>query len=184
MESQRPSGTTSSGDLPTRARQLVRRWEALWGAPGLADRITFLTAPRMRRALGRCSPQRYSVRLAASLGDAPADVFEEAVCHEAAHVLVFERQDRATSPHGAEWRALMRLAGFAPRTRVPVLTGTTTSYARRARTRVMYAHCCPVCHATRFAHRPMVRWRCSACVVAGLGGELRITSRQPEAPER
>lgn len=184
MESRSPSEAIVPGALPERARQLVRSWETLWGAPGLADRISFLETPRMRRTLGRCSPQRYIVRLAAGLGDAPAHLLEETVCHEAAHVLVFERQDRATAPHGAAWKELMRLAGFTPRTRVPALTDPGLHRPRRGRSDVIYEHHCPVCHATRPAHRPMARWRCSACVRAGLGGELRITSRHPEAPER
>ncbi len=36
---------------------------------------------------------------------------------------------------------------------------------------VLYEHRCRTCQAMRTVRRPMVHWRCSECVAAGLSGE-------------
>jgi predicted SprT family Zn-dependent metalloprotease len=81
-------------------------------------------------------------------------------------------------PHGSQWKALMRAAGFEPKTRLPAPPGTPAP-ARRTRPRLVYLHRCPVCQRYRIARRLMRRWRCAACVDVGLDGELVITRYQP-----
>ena len=45
------------------------------------------------------------------------------------------------------------------------------------RRRYLYIHRCPVCQAEQIARRAVRRWRCAACVEAGLDGELEIWRR-------
>jgi ribosomal protein L37AE/L43A len=91
-----------------------------------------------------------------------------------AHAMVYERHGSGVRPHGPEWRALMRAAGFEPRVRVPddELKGLAFE---RGRARARWQHRCPVCHATRVARTSAPRWKCVACVADGLEGRLIVT---------
>jgi SprT protein len=101
----------------------------------------------------------------------------EALCHELAHVVVHKMHRGRRRPHGPEWAELVTAAGFPPRMRVPLPSDTPTgaAFRRRAASRLLYLHVCPVCHARRLARRRVTRWRCAACVAAGLEGRLKIS---------
>jgi hypothetical protein len=99
---------------------LLSQWAAAWKLHGLEGRLHISFSTRMTRSLGRCHPERRAIRLASWLREAPAALFVEVLCHEAAHVAAFELHGRGCRPHGAEWKTLMRAAGFEPRVRVPV----------------------------------------------------------------
>ncbi len=71
----------------------------------------------------------------------------------------------------------MRIAGYEPRARLPAGTLPQPSRKRRRRQRYLYIHRCPVCQAEQIARRAVRRWRCAACVEAGLDGELEIWRR-------
>ncbi|MBW2273116.1 MAG: SprT-like domain-containing protein [Deltaproteobacteria bacterium] len=77
----------------------------------------------------------------------------------------------ALRPHGREWKALMRRAGFAPRARIPEAQLPAAARARTA-AGLRWDHSCPLCGARRIARRRMPQWRCRACREAGLAGEL------------
>jgi len=111
----------------------VARWAATWQRPGLERRLHISFSTRMTRSLGRCHPERGVIRLASWLRDAPASLLAEVLCHEVAHVATWELHGRACRPHGAEWRALMRAAGFEPRVRLPAELVPSAVRARRAR---------------------------------------------------
>jgi len=97
----------------------IPSWAEAWGVPGLEARISVGFSTRMTRSLGRCQPEQKRIRLASWLREAPAELLAEVLCHEAAHVAVHELHGRGCRPHGSEWRALMRAAGYDARTRIP-----------------------------------------------------------------
>ena len=99
--------------------QWLEEWESLWGVPGLSAHARVTFSGRLRRALGRCSPRSGSIRLNPALLDADPEVLREVVCHEAAHAAAWLLHGRQARPHGREWKALMRQAGYEPRVRWP-----------------------------------------------------------------
>jgi len=151
----------------------IRDWQLRWGVSDLADRVRIEPGPRLRRALGRCHAARGLIRIHPALFEEPEAFLREVVCHELAHVAVHRLHGSAPRPHGREWAALMRAAGYEPRARVPV---SQLPAAMRVATtpRRRWCHTCPVCGATRTAGRPVYRWHCRPCWEAGLGGRLEI----------
>jgi len=151
-------------------------WCARWGLPGFEQELAITFSRRFRSALGRCAPASREIRLAAFLLDAPAELLAEALCHEAAHAAAYELHGSGLKPHGAEWKRLMRQAGFKPRVRFPAaLLPDDPVLVPRRRTGHYWLHQCPVCHASRVAKTHVGRWRCASCVMAGLDGRLVVT---------
>ena len=105
---------------------------------------------------------------------APTSLRVEVLCHELAHVAAYELHGRRCRPHGPEWAALMRAAGFEPCARAR-LTHDVSALVVAPRRGSQYEHRCPVCQAVRFARRPVRQWRCVACLTAGLDGRLLIS---------
>ena len=72
----------------------------------------------------------------------------------------------------------MRAAGYEPQTRmaidIPALT--RVKRASSGRRNLAFEHRCPVCQTSRVARRSMKRWRCAACLEAGLSGDLEIVT--------
>jgi SprT protein len=164
----------AASDRPSEWLALIARWAVLWRVPGLEQRLTVSFSPRLRRSLGRCVPAKRIVRLNVRLLHATAALLEEVLCHEVAHVAVHELHVTRCRPHGPEWAALMRAAGFEPRVRAR-LSHDAQSVVRPARAdRPLYEHRCPVCQAVRMARRPVPQWRCAACLAARLDGRLLI----------
>jgi predicted SprT family Zn-dependent metalloprotease len=161
----------------------LQRWTALWGCPELAGELRVAVTSRMRVSLGRCYAARREIRLASFLLEAPRGLLEEVLCHEVAHAAVFALHGPAPRPHGPEWKALMRAAGFAPRVRFAAEDMARLPAAAR-RARVVWDHRCPHGHARRLAGRPERRWRCAACRRAGLAGVLVIERTTAEAAAR
>jgi predicted SprT family Zn-dependent metalloprotease len=150
-------------------------WESAWNVPGLSGltRITF--SPRLQRALGRCVPSTGRVTLTTRLRRGSRDRLLETLCHEVAHVAAYMLHGNTTRPHGPEWAALFRAAGFDPGTHARRRRGTPKALNRPVRDkppRFTVVHSCPVCHSRRYARRRMSTWRCRSCVDAGLSGEL------------
>jgi len=150
------------------------RWGALWRVPGLATRVRVVVSPRMRTSLGLCAPARGEIRLARFLLEAPESLLLEVLCHEAAHAAVHVRHGRGVRPHGCEWRALMRSAGYTGRARMPAERLAELPPAARRR-RVLWRHRCTGCGRERMAGRPVHDWRCLPCTRAGRSGELTVT---------
>ncbi len=100
----------------------IEEWAALWGVPGLQSRTRVELSTRLRSSLGRAWPAKKLIRIHAGLIDHPREVIEEVLCHEAAHVAVAELHGGYRRPHGAEWRRLMKQAGFEPRVRLRLAT--------------------------------------------------------------
>lgn len=157
--------------IPPRLRRRLEHWLERWGTPSLNDRLRVEFSPRLRRAFGRCYQDERLIRLTPSLVGSQSHLLAEILCHEAAHAAVYERHGRTAKPHGEEWENLMRLAGFEPRVRIPVVVRSQT---RTTTDRVVYLHRCPVCSLSRRAGRPMHRWRCRSCATTRSQGRLEI----------
>jgi predicted SprT family Zn-dependent metalloprotease len=158
-----------------RCPKLIRRWARRWGAPELAKQITCEWSSRLRRSLGRAYPERNLIRLSLLLKESQyASLFEEVLCHEAAHVATFRYHGNRATSHGPEWEELVRLAGYEPRR-----CYTTDDLVPESQDleSIRYEHICPVCQAKRIAKRPQPQWCCVGCQNAGLEGELIIQSR-------
>lgn len=162
-------------------REWLTQWASLWSVPDLPSKTHIVFSRRLTAALGRCTPQSGSIRLNPGLLEAPTETLREVVCHEAAHVAAWLLHGRRARPHGPEWKDLMRLAGYEPHVRWA--EGSVPLGVRRRRPSTLtYVHACPVCGASWSAKRRVSRWRCAACLDAGLDGKLEITTR-PARPE-
>ena len=163
------------GVMDVELRRALRRWGKRWGVAGLDERVSVSFSSRLRRSLGRSVPARGRVSLHVSLRYGPRARLAEVLCHEVAHIAVYELHGRSPRPHGAEWARLVTAAGFRPTVRARGVT-TARPHLTDGRTRQCYEHVCPVCQTTRFARRPVRRWHCAQCVAAGLDGEMVITA--------
>lgn len=166
----------------------ARRWESLWGLPGLVDSVRVELSTRFRTSLGLCRPAQGRIRLAADLvssegsGEGRAGLLEEVFCHELAHLAVYRLYGKRAKPHGPEWKALMVRAGFPPAVRVRENDPRLPDQITRPRAR--WEHRCPICRIERVAGRPVRQWRCVRCRNAGRPGRLEIRRLPPsEAPE-
>ncbi|HEX2162949.1 MAG TPA: hypothetical protein VHM02_03265, partial [Thermoanaerobaculia bacterium] len=64
------SGRASSA-LSPQAADAVAAWCALWRLPGLEERVTIRFSRKLTASLGRATPARRSIRLAAALAAGP-----------------------------------------------------------------------------------------------------------------
>jgi predicted SprT family Zn-dependent metalloprotease len=177
MTSSRRSRASCGAEIPDDLVASFVLWARLWRTPGLGERLVIEYSCRLRKSLARSLASRRLVRLNPILQlPQNARLLPEVLCHEAAHVAVFELHGPACRPHGPEWIRLVTRAGFSPRLYVPVEDESQGTHARWA-TCFVYEHRCPVCQAARLGRRPVPRWRCADCVSAGLDGHLLITRR-------
>ena len=148
----------------------MRSWARAWGTPQLPQAIDILVNRRLRTSIARYRKDRGRIEVGPHL-ETPK-IRREALAHELAHAAIAMRCTEAPLIHGPDWQALVRQAGFRPRTRVPLQAERTQAKRPRA---FGYEHCCPVCHFKRFAKHPVTAWRCQQCVRTGLDGRLLIT---------
>jgi predicted SprT family Zn-dependent metalloprotease len=146
----------------------------VWGRPELIQQVDIRFSKRLRSALGRTRVHARHVKLNPILTHAKKQLLKEALCHELAHIVAYERYGNTIKPHGPEWAALVREVGYEPRLRVRVGRDRRTIAVPR------FEHLCPVCQTVRYAKRPMTRWRCASCIDAGLEGRLLIRSIRKE----
>ena len=158
--------------------ETVEQWARLWELPALASAVSVAFSRRLRTTLGRSTPATRRVVMNAALLDGADARLLEVLCHELAHVATYLRYGAAARPHGPEWAALVRQAGYPPATHAAVSTVRRAASAPRPQ-HYSVVHTCPVCQTRRFARRPVRRWRCAECVAAGLPGELTVTRTAP-----
>lgn len=139
---------------------------------GLEDSVSVVFSHRMIKSLGRCDLKNKTIRLNPKLKGRRGEILLEVLCHEAAHIAVHETHGAGGSPHGEEWRRYVRQAGFEPLVATS-LKDFNPPPLRKPATAV-YDHRCPVCQMTRRSPRRVSRWRCAACVWAGLDGRLIV----------
>ena len=147
----------------------MRRFARIWGNREVC-RLQFRLNPRLSATIARLLPSEGIVEINLSVPSLGILARREVFCHEAAHFVVWQRHGRAARPHGPEWAALVKLAGFEPQA-ARVRCGQRNSGLTRRNT---FRHLCPVCHYSKRAARPMSRWRCPECRAIGLDGKLRI----------
>ena len=162
-------------ELPPRIERRLNHWLSKWETPQLIGRLRIEFSPRLRRAFGRCYQDDRLIRLTPSLKTTQSHLLAEILCHEAAHSAVYELHGSAARPHGSEWEELMRVAGFEPRVRIPVVVRTADGGSEK---RIVWLHHCPNCEVSRHAKRPMHRWRCRTCLDDGSDGRLVIRRQQ------
>lgn len=161
-----PKKQQISKDFQTRSEAFL----TLWGISELAGYLDIQFSNRLRSSLGRTRVDMHRVRLNPLLINNDESLLDEVLCHELAHIAVYERFGTTVKPHGPEWADLVRMAGYEPRLRIEVFNVTSRVSGKR------FEHLCPVCQALRYAKRPMTRWRCKRCVTSGLEGKLLIRS--------
>lgn len=144
------------------------RYLLLWGMPDLASSVSIQFSYRLRSSLGRTLVDARRIRLHVLLANTDEQLLDEVLCHELAHIVVYERFGREVKPHGPEWATLVRQAGFEPRLRIGV--GSEGPPMTEGR----FEHRCPVCQAVRLARRSIPNLRCKSCLEAGLEGKLLI----------
>src|SRR3990172_3890508 len=103
-------------DLEARVAELAKLWPALGEEP----RVTIHLSARLTRSLGRADLISGRISLAAWLSERP-ELLDQALCHELAHIVAFRLVGRSERPHGARWQRLIRLVGYEPVRRIPVL---------------------------------------------------------------
>lgn len=165
--------------IPPVIAAALARWAAAWGDPELPEVLDVRFSARLRTTLGRATFSSCRLTLHSALRDAPQELLLEVLCHEAAHVVVWRRalarHDARPQPHGPEWAALVRDAGYQPATRAPRDARISLlPKPRSSATGRRVAHVCLVCHTRRLARRVVPGWRCAACVAAGLDGRLDV----------
>ena len=143
---------------------------SLWGCSDLASSVAIEFSGRLKSSLGRTRVDLHKVSLNPLLSSANEQLLDEVLCHELAHIAIYERFGASVKPHGPEWTALVRQAGFEPRLRLSVTNAELPTATRK------FEHLCPVCQTVRYAKRSMTHWRCESCVDAGLEGKLLIRS--------
>lgn len=150
-------------------RRYLRSLARLWAHRPVAD-VEVRVNARLSATAGRFLPAAELIEVSQAFMARPTAVQREIICHEAAHLVVDHRYGRSARPHGVEWSALIRAAGFTPR--ASLVRCGTTGPARP--TTVQLAHVCTVCHFSRRAKRRTPRWRCPDCRAIGLDGALSI----------
>ena len=171
----RPAAAGADPDLPASYRDRITAWGMQWGIPDLPLRVTVCYSNRLRRSLGRSTPATGAIRLNPALAHVPVSLLEEVLCHEVAHVAARLRFGRRFQPHGPQWASLVHAAGFQPAARLATAR-LPNGFRHGAEPAVLFRHHCPVCGVHRTARRAVRQWRCRACLEAGLGGGLVITT--------
>ncbi len=161
--------------LPRHHTQVLKRWAKCWGTPDIVRQVRISYSQRLRRSLGRVRPKSGIITLHAWLATAPHSILLEVLCHELAHVAAYNIHGSRAKPHGPEWRDLVRVAGYSPKTRLecpglPVKTVTP-------RTRVPRKSCrCPECGTVYYLRRISNRDHCGVCLDRGMKVNLHTSS--------
>lgn len=155
----------------------IEGWGEMWGLAGLSGRSDVKVDGRLRTSLGKCSPEKGSIRInPVLLLPGNEALYEEILCHEAAHLAARLIWGRKVKPHGPEWKGLMRKAGYAPRARIAAgeIKGLVPPARRKG---YVYVHACRDCRAVYRALRTDRRWRCPKCVTSGRSGRLKVLEK-------
>jgi predicted SprT family Zn-dependent metalloprotease len=131
-------------------------------------RLQIVINPRLKSTLARWVPPEDVLEVSLAAQTRGKRLFREILCHEAAHVVVWHESGPSARPHGPEWAALMRAAGFNARA-----TLSRCGHRRKPTGTVRVRHLCAICHFSRLAKRRMPHWRCPECTAIGLDGRLQ-----------
>jgi SprT-like family len=90
----------------------ILHWSRLWGVGHLHTFVDIRYHRRLTRCVGKCYPATGLIWLSVPLLQEFPDELLPTLCHEAAHVAVYLTYGLGRRPHGSEWQALMRQAGY------------------------------------------------------------------------
>jgi predicted SprT family Zn-dependent metalloprotease len=147
-------------------------WVSLWGVPDLLEGMTVKRNRKLRTTVARWIDEKKQVELGPrffKLTNRQSDV----LCHELGHAAATQLYGKRISPHGQEWRALIRAAGYEPSSKLHNARCTTVKF-EKSKSQLRYEHRCPVCHSVRHAKTRMRSWKCTECIRCGLSGQLEI----------
>lgn len=167
---------TEAGALVKALEDALVGWGRVWRITGLERRISYTFDPRLKRGLGRCIPRTGAITLnEVLLRPENRGLLFETLCHEAAHAAAYILHGPMARAHGAEWRVLMKFAGFEPRRvigahEVDGLQPARTPHPHKPR----YEYRCQGCDLVHEASVRRTTWRCKRCVDAGKPGLLTV----------
>ncbi len=148
----------------------------LWRMSDLIGQVRISYSNHLTSTLGRSRVDTQQVRLNPELAHTDQYFLDEVLCHELAHIAVYQKYGPGKRPHGREWATFVRQAGFEPKVR---LGGVGRTSQMKPDLHRRFEHLCPICQTTRYARRPISRWRCAVCNEAGLDGKLVIREATP-----
>lgn len=151
----------------------IRDWSLQWGVPDLSETASFQVNQRLKTTIARWVVSTRCLELGPQFFRSGADQ-KAILCHEFAHAAVVLKFGRQVRAHGPEWREFVLAAGFEPRSHHTATRRAGEARIAVARPRELYEHRCLVCHAVRFARKPVKSWRCIECAGAGLPGNLSV----------
>jgi predicted SprT family Zn-dependent metalloprotease len=166
-----PSSRKKPFRLSANLKEDIQGWSRLWGLPNLSQEVTVRFNGRLRTTVARLLSGVDVIEVGPRF-IALQSKRREIICHELAHAAVKKRLRGGQPPHGPEWAALVRFAGFDP---VPRLTVPQKSSPSTQSRNVRYEHRCLICQFVRVARRSVHSWRCAECVRCGLPGKLTIS---------
>jgi predicted SprT family Zn-dependent metalloprotease len=155
---------------------LLNRLSKKWKLPNLYwSDLQLEWSPRLKKSLGIAYPGKRLARFNCLLKlDEYSYLLDEVVCHELAHLVAYDHEKKYLANHNSVWKELMTEAGFEPRLGLSIDDLRPVSMKQN---RVLYAHTCPVCHASRASLKPNPSWICIGCRNVGFDGKLNIVSR-------
>jgi predicted SprT family Zn-dependent metalloprotease len=142
--------------------EYLAQWGRLWGVPVFERRVTVRLSHRLRATAGRCRPGKMEIVLNAVFLAAHPQQYAATLCHEAAHMAVYLLHGPYVKPHGDEWKALVRAAGFPDDVTCRVSEPLQSASKAGA---TLYLHRCPRCGYTHRARTRQQRWACPTCAV-------------------
>lgn len=158
----------------------IRQRAATWGVPRLPALVTFRFNGRLRTTIARWVIKSQCLEVGGRFMELEGGHLE-ILLHELAHAAAVIKYGVGVRPHGPEWRTLVHEAGFQPNARRTLHGSVGKAVAAASKPSAsLYEHRCLVCHAVRYARKPMASWRCVECASSGLNGKLAI--RGPQHP--
>ena len=137
---------------------MARRCGTYWEEPNL-DRWTLIGYNgRLRTTLGRALLEERRVELNPRLLHEHPTELVPTLVHELAHLVVYRRYGRAT-PHGIQFRTLMRAVNLSPKATHDLPADKFKSRRRR----YLYLHRCDKCGQTFIARKVYRNYFCSIC---------------------
>lgn len=161
----RKANKLSKDLLSSALKKRAGGWIRQWRVPTLLQQISIRPNNLLRTTVARWREKMKCLELGPQFFRM-TERQDEILCHELAHAAAVQIYGKGVSPHGVEWHALVKAAGFSPS--AIVKTPGSRSLGSRTTRNTWYEHRCLVCHAVRFAKKPMERWRCAECSQHGL----------------
>jgi predicted SprT family Zn-dependent metalloprotease len=150
-------------------------WLRQWRVPTLLQKISLRRNDLLRATIARWRQKTKCIELGPQFFRLTKRQ-DAILCHELAHAAAIQIYGNGVAPHGPEWHALVKAAGFSPSPSIKASKARSAGVHKTAS--ISYEHRCPVCHAVRYAKRQIRQWRCGECSQHGLAGLLTVTKME------